>query len=165
MADFTKSELKRAKQAKEEELYQKEGYKKAVILGRSFLDYENHLFAFLIDLNICLVPVYVWGVEFILILSGVIPPAYFDLLFYLMYALLFMTSCILLPLYTANTGGYSWGGRYMGLRLVRPNRKPAPAIRLVLRQLFGFGIPMMLFGYFFSAFGIAGWWLLSGLIT
>lgn len=165
MADFTKSELKRAKQAKEEELYQKEGYKKAVILGRSFLDYENHLFAFLIDLNICLVPVYVWGVEFILILSGVIPPAYFDLLFYLMYALLFMTSCILLPLYTAKTGGYSWGGRYMGLRLVRPNRKPAPAIRLVLRQLFGFGIPMMLFGYFFSAFGIAGWWLLSGLIT
>ncbi len=165
MADFTKSELKRAKQAKEEELYQKEGYKKAVILGRSFLDYENHLFAFLIDLNICLIPVYVWGVEFILILSGVIPPAYFDLLFYLMYALLFMTSCILLPLYTAKTGGYSWGGRYMGLRLVRPNRKPAPVIRLVLRQLFGFGIPMMLFGYFFSAFGIAGWWLLSGLIT
>lgn len=165
MADFTKSELKRAKQAKEEELYQKEGYKKAVILGRSFLDYENHLFAFLIDLNICLIPVYVWGVEFILILSGVIPPAYFDLLFYLMYALLFMTSCILLPMYTAKTGGYSWGGRYMGLRLVRPDRKPATAIRLVLRQLFGFGIPMMLFGYFFSAFGIVGWWLLSGLIT
>ncbi len=165
MADFTKSELKRAKQAKEEELYQKEGYKKAVILGRSFLDYENHLFAFLIDLNICLIPVYVWGVEFILILSGVIPPAYFDLLFYLMYALLFMTSCILLPMYTAKTGGYSWGGRYMGLRLVRPDRKPATAIRLVLRQLLGFGIPMMLFGYFFSAFGIVGWWLLSGLIT
>lgn len=165
MADFTKSELNRAKQAKEEELYIKEGYKKAVILGRSFSDYENHLFAFLIDLNICLIPVYAWGVEFILILTGVIPPAYFDLLFYLMYGLLFITSCIMLPMYTAKTNGYSWGGRFMGLRLVKPDRLPAQAIRLVLRQLFGFGIPMMLFGYFFSAFGIVGWWLLSGLIT
>lgn len=165
MADFTKSELKRAKRAKEEELYVKEGYKKAVILGRSFSDYENHLFAFLIDLNICLIPVYAWGVEFILILTGVIPPAYFDLLFYLMYGLLFITSCIMLPMYTAKTDGYSWGGRFMGLRLVRPDRLPAQAIRLVLRQLFGFGIPMMLFGYFFSAFGMVGWWLLSGLIT
>lgn len=165
MAAFSKKELRRARLVKEEELYQKEGYKKAVILGRSFNDYENHLYAFLIDLNICLVPVYVWGVEFILILCGIISPSYFDLLFYLMYGLLFVTSCIMLPLYTASTGGYSWGGRLMGLRLVRPDKQPASAIRLVLRQLFGFGIPMMLFGYFFSVFGIVGWWLVDGLVT
>lgn len=165
MAAFSKQELRRARRVKEEELYEKEGYKKAVLLGRTLNDYENHLYAFLIDLNICLVPVYVWGVEFILILSGVISPSYFDLLFYLMFGLLFLTSCIMLPLYTASTGGYSWGGRLMGLRLVRPDKQPASAIRLVLRQLFGFGIPMMLFGYFFSVFGIVGWWFVDGLVS
>ncbi len=165
MASHSKSELERAKRVKEEELYQKEGYKKAVYLGRDFTDYTNHLFAFLIDLNICLTPVYLWGVEFILILSGVISPAFFDLLFYLMYGLLFITSCIMLPLYTAAHGGVSWGGRYVGLRLVRANKQPSSAIRLVLRQLFGFGIPMMLFGYFFNFFGIFAWWGLQGLVV
>lgn len=165
MASYAKSELERAKRVKEEELYQKEGYKKAVYLGRDLTDYTNHLFAFLIDLNICLTPVYLWGVEFILILSGVISPAFFDLLFYLMYGLLFITSCIMLPLYTAAHGGVSWGGRYVGLRLVRTNKQPSSAIRLVLRQLFGFGIPMMLFGYFFNFFGVFAWWGLQGLVV
>lgn len=165
MALYGKNELERARRIKEEELYAKEGYKKAVLLGRDWNDYTNHLFAFLIDLNICLIPVYLWGVEFILILSGVISPVYFDLLFYLMYGLLFLTSCILLPLYTAAKGGQSWGDAYLGLRLVRANKKPASAIRLVCRQLFGFGIPMMVFGYFFSIFGVVGWWLVDGLVA
>lgn len=165
MAIYGKNELERARRVKEEELYIKEGYKKAVLLGRNWNDYTNHLFAFLIDLNICLIPVYLWGVEFILILSGVISPVYFDLLFYLMYGLLFLTSCILLPLYTAAKGGQSWGDRYLGLRLVRADKKPASAIRLVCRQLFGFGIPMMVFGYFFSIFGVVGWWLVDGLVA
>lgn len=163
MANYSKSELARAKFVKEQELYSKEGYKKAAFLGRSLNDYENHLFAYLIDLSICLLPVYVWGIEFILILAGVIPPTYFDLLFYIMYTLLFVMSCILLPLYTAAKGGYSWGGRMMGLRLVSPSKKPAPAMRLVLRELCGIGAPMMIFGYFFSVFGILIWWAVNGL--
>ena len=165
MAQNSKKELERARRVKEEELYQKEGYKKAAYLDRDFTDYTNHLFAFLIDLNICLTPVYLWGVEFILILTGVIPPAFFDLLFYLMYGLLFLTSCIMLPLYTAAHGGRSWGCQYMGMRLVRADKQPASAIRLVLRQLFGFGIPLMLFGYFFSFFGIFAWWGAQALVV
>lgn len=165
MAQNSKKELERARRVKEEELYQKEGYKKAAYLDRDFPDYTNHLFAFLIDLNICLTPVYLWGVEFILILTGVIPPAFFDLLFYLMYGLLFLTSCIMLPLYTAAHGGRSWGCQYMGMRLVRADKQPASAIRLVLRQLFGFGIPLMLFGYFFSFFGIFAWWGAQALVV
>lgn len=165
MGQNSKKELERARRVKEEELYQKEGYKKAVYLGRDFTDYTNHLFAFLIDLNICLTPVYLWGVEFILILTGVIPPAFFDLLFYLMYGLLFLTSCIMLPLYTAAHGGRSWGCQYIGMRLVRADKQPASAIRLVLRQLFGFGIPLMLFGYFFSFFGIFAWWGAQALVV
>ncbi len=165
MAQNSKKELERARRVKEEELYQKEGYKNAAYLDRDFTDYTNHLFAFLIDLNICLTPVYLWGVEFILILTGVIPPAFFDLLFYLMYGLLFLTSCIMLPLYTAAHGGRSWGCQYMGMRLVRADKQPASAIRLVLRQLFGFGIPLMLFGYFFSFFGIFAWWGAQALVV
>lgn len=163
MAQYSKKELEQAKFVKEQELYLKEGYKKAAFLGRTLNDYENHLYAYLIDLSICLLPVYVWGVEFILILSGVIPPAYFDLLFYIMYALLFLASCILLPLYTAAKGGYTWGGKMMGLRLVSMSKKPASAMRLVMRELLGIGAPMMLFGYFFSIIGILIWWLLNGL--
>lgn len=163
MAKYSKRELERAKFVKEQELYAREGYKKATFLNRSIGDYENHLYAYLIDLSICLLPVYVWGVEFILILSGVIPPAYFDLLFYIMYTLLFLTSCILLPLYTASKGGYSWGGKIMGLRLVMANKKPASVMRLVMRELLGIGVPMMLFGYFFSIFGILLWWTVNGL--
>lgn len=98
---FTKSQKKRASQLKQDKLYRQGGWKKAVPLGRTFADYENHLFAFLIDLNICLLPVYLWGIEFILILTGLISPLYFDLLFYVMYGCLFLTCVIMLPLYTA----------------------------------------------------------------
>lgn len=164
MAKYSKRELERAKFVKEQKLYANGGYKKAAFLTSTLGDYENHLYAYLIDLSICLLPVYAWGVEFILILSGVIPPAYFDLLFYIMYTLLFITSCILLPLYTASKGGYTWGGKMMGLRLVdKTTRRPASVMRLVMRELLGIGVPMMLFGYFFSVFGILLWWAINGL--
>ncbi len=165
MSDFTKNELQRAADLKANQVYKKEGWKKAKLLGYNLSDYENHLFAFLIDVNLCLLPVYLWALEFLLILTGLIPPNFFDLLFYLMYGLLFLTSCIGLPLYTASTGGYSWGGKIMQIRLVRNNRKPAAPIKLVLRQLLGFGVPMMVFGYFFSVFGLVIWWLIDGLIV
>lgn len=166
MPIFSANELKRAQRIKEDELYGSEGYKKAVYLSRQGSDYTNHLFAFLIDLNICLVPVYLWGVEFIMILAGIIPPAYFDLLFYVMYGLLFITSCIWLPLYTAAKHGVTVGGRLLGIRLVKEKGKRMPsAMQLVLRQLFGFGLPMMIFGFFFSVWGILTWWLIDGLIA
>ncbi|MDO4664057.1 MAG: PHP domain-containing protein [Erysipelotrichaceae bacterium] len=166
MPIFSTNELKRAQRIKEEELYESEGHKKAVYLSRQGSDYINHLYAFLIDLNICLVPVYLWGVEFILILSGIIPPAYFDLLFYVMYGLLFLTSCIWLPLYTAAKHGVTVGGRLLGVRLVKEKGKRVPsAMQLVMRQLFGFGLPMMIFGFFFSVWGILAWWLVDALVA
>lgn len=166
MPVLSNNDLKRAQRIKEDELYANEGYKKAVYLSRQGSDFASHLYAFLIDLNICLVPVYLWGVEFIMILAGIIPPAYFDLLFYVMYGLLFLTSCIWLPLYTAARQGVTIGGRLLGIRLVRTKgKKPASAIQLVLRQLFGFGLPMMIFGFFFSVWGIIAWWLIDGLIV
>lgn len=166
MAIFSTNELKRAQRIKEDELYVSEGYKKAVYLSRQGSDYINHLYAFLIDLNICLVPVYLWGVEFIMILSGIIPPAYFDLLFYVMYGLLFITSCIWLPLYTAAKHGVTVGSRLLGVRLVKEKgKRPPSAMQLVLRQLFGFGLPMMILGFFFSVWGILAWWLIDGLVA
>lgn len=166
MPIFSANELKRAQRIKEEELYESEGHKKAVYLSRQGSDYINHLYAFLIDLNICLVPVYLWGVEFILILSGIIPPAYFDLLFYVMYGLLFLTSCIWLPLYTAAKHGVTVGGRLLGMRLVKEKGKRVPsAMQLVMRQLFGFGLPMMILGFFFSVWGILAWWLVDAFVA
>ncbi len=165
MSNFTKDELQRAFDLKANQVYKKEGWKKARPLGRNLPDYENHLFAFLIDVNLCLLPVYLWALEFLLILTGLIPPNFFDLLFYLMYGLLFLASCIALPMYTASTGGYSWGGKIMKIRLVRSDRRPAAPIKLVLRQLLGFGIPLMVFGYFFSVPGLVIWWLVDGAIV
>lgn len=158
---FTESEINRASQLKEQQIYREEGYKKAKPLGRSFADYENHLFAFLIDLNICLIPVYIWALEFILILTGLIPPRFFDWLFYLMYALLFLCSCVLMPMKMAATRGQTWGMQMVGIRLVDISMQEAPVMRLVLRELLGFGIPIMLFGYFFSITGLLVWWAIS----
>lgn len=162
---FTKSQKKRASQLKQDKLYRQGGWKKAVPLGRTFADYENHLFAFLIDLNICLLPVYLWGIEFILILTGLISPLYFDLLFYLMYGALFLTSVVLLPLYTAANHGQTFGDKIIGLKIVRRSRRPASAMVLILAQVIGFGLPLMLFGYFFSVFGLLIWWAVNGLVV
>lgn len=154
-----------AKQAQADQFYRKGGYKRAVLLRRNFNDYENHLFAFLIDLNLCLIPVYVWAVEFILILTGMIPPMYFDLLFYVMYGLLFLCSCVALPLYTATTKGQTPGMRIMGLRMVRRSKKPASGMSLVLNELIGFGAPLVIFGYFFNIFGLLIYWLLNSIVV
>lgn len=162
---FSDSELERAAELKQAQLYREGGFKKAKPLVRNLADYENHLFAFLIDLNICLLPVYIWAVLFLMIVAGLLPGAIFDLLFYLMYGLLFVMTCLVLPLYTAGHHGQSYGDRILGLRLVRRNRRPASAIALVMRQLLGFGVPTMVLGYFFSVFGVLGWWLLNGIIV
>lgn len=162
---FSESEINRAAQLKEQQLYREEGFRKAKPLKRTFDDYENHLFAFLIDLNICLLPVYIWAIEFILILTGLIPPHFFDWLFYLMYALLFFCSCVLMPLRLAATRGQTWGMQVVGIKLVDISMQEAPLMRLVLRELLGFGIPIMLFGYFFSITGLLVWWAVSILVV
>lgn len=147
---------------KRAQLYRQGGYKNAKPLTRNLADYETHLFAFLIDVNICLLPVYIWVIEFLLILCGLIPPHFFDLLFYLMFALLFVTCVVGLGLVTAHFSGQSIGYAIMGLRLVQRNRKEASPIHLILRQALGFGIPTMILGFFFQFSGMLGWWLFNG---
>ncbi|MCF0245515.1 MAG: RDD family protein [Ileibacterium sp.] len=155
--------FKRASMLKRTLLYKKDGWKEAVYLKRTMRDYQDHLYAYLIDLNICLLPVYLWAVEFILLLTGLISPMYFDLLFYIMYALLLICSCVALPLYTANSSGQSVGCQYLNLRIVNKNKKLAPPMQLVLRQLVGIGIPVMFFGYFFDVRGLLLWWAANGI--
>lgn len=134
-------------------------------LGRNFQDYVNHFFAFLIDVNVSLFPIYVWMILFLLILTGVISPFYFDLLLYLMYGTLFVLSIIVLPLLCAIWNGQTIGGRIVGLRLVRKNLRSAPAILLILRQAIGMGIPIMVFGYFFSVAGLFVYWGINALVV
>mgnify|MGYP000172848993 FL=1 len=80
-----------------------------MFLTRDKEDYINHFFAFLIDINICLLPVYIWVIEFLLILCGLISPHFFDLLFYIMYGCLFVVAVLLLGLFTARSKGQSFG--------------------------------------------------------
>ena len=62
---------------KKSQIYRSGGYKQARVLTRDKEDYINHFFAFLIDINICLLPVYIWVIEFLLILCGLISPHFF----------------------------------------------------------------------------------------
>jgi hypothetical protein len=142
-------------------LYQKEGYMQAIPLGRSFSQYQSHLYAFLIDCNVCLLPVYIWVIEFLLILSGLIPPNFFDTLFYVMYALLFVTSVIGLGAFTARTHGQSFGYAVVNYKLVRKDLKEANALQLIFRQALGFGLPVMIFGFLFETWGILVWLALN----
>ena len=140
-------------------------YKEVRILKRNFTDYEMHLFAFLIDLNFSLLPVYIWVLEFFLILTGIIPPRMFDLLFYIMYALLFFVSCIIIPIFCAGTRGQSFGYFYLGLKVVDKNNHEANPLTLILRQVLGFGLPLMITGYFFEITGMAVWWAICLIVA
>lgn len=150
---------------KKAKIYKDGGYKKAVSLKRNIDDYENHLFTFLIDINFCLLPVYLWVIEFLLILTGLIPPRMFDILFYIMFVLLFITSVILLPVMTSRTHGVTFGGEIMGIRIVNRQNRIVNGFQLILRQAIGMGIPLMLFGYLFKTWGILGWWLINGIAS
>ncbi len=149
---------------KKSQLYRQGGYRYAKDLKRNLHDYSNHFFAFMIDINLCLLPVYIWVLEFLLILCGLIPPNFFDLLFYIMFALLFVTSVLLLGLVTARTHGQSIGYYVNGLKLVQQNKKEASALHLILRQALGFGVPIMVLGYFFQTVGIVLWWIINGIV-
>lgn len=149
---------------KKSQLYRNGAYTKARPLGRNLKDYQSHFYCFLIDINICLLPVYLWVIEFLLILCGIIPPLLFDFLFYIMYAFLFITGAVLLGVFTASTRGQTIGGSMSGLKLVQRNKKEASPLILILRQALGFGIPIVVFGYFFQIFGILVWWILTGIV-
>lgn len=150
---------------KKAKMYRNGGYKMAVPLRRNISDYSNHFYAFLIDVNICLLPVYIWVIEFLLILCGIIPPHFFDLLFYIMFALLFLSSVIGLSLFTAKFKGQSFGCALTGLKLVRRDKKEAFSLNLIMRQALGFGLPLMVFGFLFQVVGVIGWWLVNGLVV
>ena len=155
-----------ARALKKSQLYRNGGFKEAVRLGRNAEDLEAHFYAFLIDINFCFLPVYVWVVLFIFIISGILPPLIFDLLFYVMYVVLFVACVIGLGLFTARMHGQTMGYMVTGLRLVRmKDKKPASNLELIMRQMLGFGIPMMVLGFFFKTFGIVGWWLINGLVV
>lgn len=150
---------------KKSKLYRAGGYKYATPLKRSAADYQNHFFAFLMDINICLLPVYIWVIEFLLIMCGLIPPHFFDLLFYLMFALLFVSSVLLLAFFTARTNGQSFGYAMMDLKLVNRSKKEAMPLQLILRQALGFGLPLMILGFFFQVPGVIAWWVLNGIVV
>ena len=100
-------------------------------------------------------------IEFLLILCGLIPPNFFDLLFYIMYALLFVTSILGLGIFTAYTHGQSFGYVYTNLKLVDKNKRDVSGLFLILRQAIGFGIPLMVIGYFFQVIGMIVWWAIN----
>ena len=150
---------------KKSQLYRNGGYQQAKYLKRNLDDMQSHLFAFLMDVNICLLPVYIWVIEFLLILCGLIPPNFFDLLFYIMYALLFIVSVLLLPIFTARSKGQSLGCIFTDLKLVQRNKKEASGLKLIFRQMLGFGLPLMVFGFFFETLGILAWWVVNGLVV
>lgn len=150
---------------KKSKLYRADGFRKARALVRDKEDYVDHFFAFLMDVNICLLPIYIWVLEFLLILSGIIPPHFFDLLFYIMYGCLFVVSVLVLGLVTASTKGQTFGYFMTDLKLVKRNKKEASSLNLIMRQAFGMGIPLMVFGFFFGTFGLIGWWVVNGLVV
>lgn len=99
-------------------MYRAGGYKYAMPLKRSLSDYQDHLFAFLMDINICLLPVYIWVIEFLLIMCGLIPPHF--LIYYSIlcshYYLCRASYCLR---FTARTNGQSFGYAMLDLKLVR----------------------------------------------
>ena len=115
---------------KKSQIYRSGGYKQARVLTRDKEDYINHFFAFLIDINICLLPVYIWVIEFLLILCGLISSHFFDLLFYIMYGCLFVVAVLLLGLFTARSKGQSFGYVLTDLKLVRRDKREAMALNL-----------------------------------
>lgn len=145
---------------KKAQLYRQGGWQYAKALKRNWADYQTHLYAFLIDLNICLLPVYIWIIEFLLILCGIISPRLFDLLFYIMYGLLFLVAVIGLGFVTAKLKGQSIGYAIMDLKLVNRDRRPASNIALILRQALGIGLPLMIFGVVFQLWGLFLWILI-----
>lgn len=144
-------------------LYRAGGYRAAMPLTRNVSDYTSHFFAFLIDINVCLLPVYIWVIEFLLIICGLIPPNFFDLLFYIMFALLFVVSVIGLGFFTVYTKGQSFGHVFTDLKIVRMDKREVPPLTLILHQALGVGIPIMVIGYFFKTPGLILWWLANGL--
>ncbi len=148
---------------KKSRIYKAGGYRYARLLERNKNDYITHLFSFMVDINVCLMPVYIWVLEFLLIICGIIPPNFFDALLYFMFALLFVISVLVLGIFTARSHGQSFGGVLTGLKLVRLNKKEAQGIHLILRQALGFGIPMIVLGFFFQVLGILFWWLLNAI--
>lgn len=163
--NFTRSQLSSATILKKSKWYQSEGYQQANRLGRKGSDYSSHLFAYFIDFNIGILPVYLWAIEFLLILTGWLPPHFFDLLFYLMFALLFVTCVMINAVMTAHFQGQTIGMMMTGLRLVKRNKKLASPFQVVMRQVLGFGLPIVILGFFFQVFGILLWWLINGIVV
>ena len=151
---------------KKSQIYRMRAYKEAKPLSKNKKDMEVHFFAFLIDINCCFFPVYVWFILFLFILCGLIPPIIFDLLFYVMYVILCVSCVIGLGILTSKTHGQSIGYYLTGLKLVNAKDKTeASSLHLILRQMFGFGIPVMVLGFFFKTFGVVLWWLINGVVV
>lgn len=162
---FDFNDFSRAYFLKKSRAYKKGGYRIAKVLSRDAHHYSSHFFAFLIDINICLFPVYIWVIEFLLIICGLISPNFFDILFYIMFAFLFVTSVLFLGIFTAFTNGQSMGYLLNDLKLVHLDKKEPSGLTLILRQAVGFGIPLMVLGYFFQVAGMLVWWLINGIVV
>ena len=163
---MNKKDRELARALKKSQLYKNGGYKKADRLKKNADDYESHFLAFLIDINFCFLPVYIWVLLFVLIISGIVSPVIFDLLFYVMYVILFIVCVLGLGMFTAKMHGQSIGYMITGLRLVRlKDKRPATGLQLIMRQMLGFGIPMMILGFFFKTIGLFGWWIINGVVV
>lgn len=148
---------------KESKLYQQEGYKYARTVKNK--DVKERLMAFLCDVSVMILPIFIWIVIMFLILAGVVTVTIMPILQIVTLVLLCISALFINPYISVKTKGQTIGRYVYHMKVVDFQRQEVSVARLVVRELFGFSIPFILLTYFFNLFGVFLYWILNGLFT
>ena len=150
---------------KKAQLYNQHGYRHAQPLARNKEAYEDHTYAYMIDLCVALLPALLWVFVFILIICGILPVFLLTPMYWITLVLLVVTSFGLTGWFSLRSHGLSFGRFLIGLKVVRKNNKEASPGVLLLREIIEVGIPVAVLGYFFNVLGMLAFWFLNVIVA
>ncbi len=150
---------------KRSQLYRQQGFRRAKPLTKTREEFEDHGYAYLVDLCVALTPALLWVFVFVLIICGWLPVMLLTPMYWLTLILLLITSFGLTGWFSLRSHGLSFGRFLIGLKVVHKNNKEAAPLILLLREMIEVGLPICVFGYFFNMLGILGFWLINVIVT
>ena len=136
-------------------------WKVRLIMKSKYL--SNKSMAFLCNLIVVLLPVLVWDILLLFIVTGFIPSTLLNFIDPFI-GLVLLISLLLTNSMIAATYGQTFGAITFNIKIVDSSGKPASKVQLFMRECIGFGIPFILLYKFTFFFGIAAYLIVNGLV-
>lgn len=157
------SQLMQVYLRKRSKYYEQDGYKKAFFITNKYI--MERLFAFALDSIVMFLPIIIWEIVLLMLFSNLISISFYPIIQWFTLAMMSVSILLFNAFLSVRSGGQTLGKYFYDIKIVRKNRHEASSKQFVIREVLGFGLPLLILLLLFHVVGLFAFWLFNGLVV